>query len=128
MRRPRGFSLAEALVAAVILGFALLVGLGVVIWCDRVERRATLRMQATELAASLAERVRAAPYGEVTSGELDMSHEMIPDLPNPTVSLDVREDEDLHLRTVGVIVSWQGEEPGTVRIDTAVGSAQVYSR
>ena len=128
MRRARGFSLAEALVAALILGFALLVGLGVVIWADGIEKRASFRVAATELAGSMAERVRAAPYGSVASGEVDLSDEILADLPEPAVELQVEEDEDLHLKRVAVLVSWGGPSPGRLRVDTAVGDAEIYRR
>ena len=128
MGPARGFSLAEALVASLILGFALLVGLSVVIWADRIERRAALRVAAAELAGSIAERVRVAPYGSIASGEIDLSGEILADLPDPVVTLEVVEDEDIWLRKVGIIVTWAGEIPGTLRVDTAVGSAEIYNR
>ena len=127
-RAQRGFSLAEALVAALILGFALLVGLSVVIWADRIEQRASLRVAAAELAGSVAERVRAAPYGTLATGELDVSDEILADLPEPVVELEVTEDDELHLKHVGVVVSWGGGAPGRLRVDTSVGDAEVYRR
>jgi type II secretory pathway pseudopilin PulG len=129
VRRGRsGFSLAEALVAAVILGFALMVGLSVVIWADRVERRAALRVAAAELAGSVAERVRVAPYASVASGELDLSGEILADLPEPVVALEVIEDEDTWVRRVGIVVTWGGDMPGMLRLETAIGSAEIYRR
>lgn len=124
--RHHGFSLAEALIAATILGFALLVGLGVVLWADGIEERAEERTAAVELAASVAERVRAAPYGLVASGELDLAGETLPPLPEPVVVLEVTEDPDLWLKTVGVVVTWAGEHPGKLRVETKVGASEIY--
>ncbi len=121
-----GFSLVEALAAVTILGFALLIGLGVVIWADRLEQRAMFRMAATELAASVAERVRSMPYESVASGSVDLSNEILPSLPGRAVQLDVREDPDLLMKQVAITVSWEASPPGRLQLDTAIGSAEVY--
>ena len=47
---------------------------------------------------------------------------------DPVVTLEVAEDEEIWLRKVGIIVTWAGEIPGTLRVDTAVGSAEIYNR
>jgi len=72
----------------------------VVAWADGVQARAERRVAAAELAASVAERVRAAPYASVTSGELDLSTEVLPPLPEPVVVLEVEADEWRGLKTV----------------------------
>ena len=124
-RRDDGMSLIEALAALAILGFALLASIAAITWTDRVEARATQRAIALELAGSLAERLRAAPYDGIASCELDLSTEYVP-LPEPAAHLAVSEDEDLRLKRVDVVVSWLGDMPGRVLVSTAIGSAEIY--
>lgn len=126
-RAPRGFSLIEALAAATLVGFALLVGLAVVFWADDVERRAARRIAAVELAGSIAERVRAAPYETLASGEIDLSGEILADLPDASVILAVEEDEDLRLKHVVIVVAWSGEMAGHLQVETSVGMAGLYA-
>lgn len=121
-----GFSLAEALVAASIVSVALLVGLALVFWADGIERRAAQRVAAVELASSVAERVRAAPYEAVFSGELDLSPEETAGLPGAIVKLEVEVDEDLATKRVVVEVSWEADPPGRLRLATRVGDAGLY--
>jgi prepilin-type N-terminal cleavage/methylation domain-containing protein len=123
-RSARGFSLIECLAAIVIIGFALLVGFSCVLWADRVERRAGERAQAAELAASVAERLRAGSYADVHEAQWDESQPG--SLAGAHVELVVEEDANLQLKQVGVVVTWTGERPGMLRLDTAVGRAEVY--
>ena len=119
-------TLLEVLAALVITGIALLMGIAVVAWTDRVEHRAERRAVAVELASSVAERVRAAPYDSIAPGELDLSAEYVDLLPEPTVELTVKEDEELRLKRVGIVVRWKADPPGELRLETAVGGAQIY--
>lgn len=118
-------TLIEALAALAILGFVLLASIAAITWTDRIEARAMQRAIALELAGSLAERLRVAPYGSVSSSDLDLSGEYVP-LPEPAANLVVTEDEDLQLKRVDVVVTWRGDMPGRVLVATAIGSAQVY--
>ena len=56
-------TLVETLVALALLGMGILMAGAVVVWAGQVEQRAARRAAAVEWASSLAERVRAAPYG-----------------------------------------------------------------
>ena len=118
-------TLAETLVALALLGVAFLMGLSCIVWTARIERRAEQRTAAVELAASLAERARAAPYGSVASGALDLGAEYV-GLPSPEAELRVEEDADLGLKRVAILVTWQGRDPGTLRLDTEIGAAEPY--
>jgi hypothetical protein len=117
--------LIEALAALAILGFALLASIAAITWTDRVEARAMQRAIALELAGSLCERLRVAPYESIASCEIDLATEYVP-LPEPAALLAVSEDEDLRLKRVDVVVTWGGDMPGRVLVATAIGSAQVY--
>jgi hypothetical protein len=40
--------------------------------------------------------------------------------------MSVVEDDDLRVKTIGIVVHWSGREPGELRIDTAVGAIGIY--
>ena len=129
VRGASGMTLVETLMALALLGIGLMMGVAVVAWSRRVELRAERRAAAVELAAGVAERLRAADYAVVTSGDLPLGSEAAGSaLPDPRVELVVDEDEDRRLKTVGILVSWQGRDPGTLRLDALVGAASVYAR
>ena len=123
--RQQGVTLVEALAALAILGFVLLASLAIVTWSDQAERRASQRIVALELAASLAERIRAAPMASLESGEIDLATEYVP-LPEPRAILEVSEDPALGLKRVSIVVTWGGDRPGRLSLATAVGSADIY--
>ena len=99
--------------------------MAIITWSERAEKRAAQRVIALELAASLAERVRVAPYASLATGEIDLSAEYVP-LPEPHATVEVSEDEVLLLKKVIIVVAWGGDRPGSVTVPTAVGSAGVY--
>lgn len=120
-------TLVETLVALALLGIGILMAGSVVLWAARIEDRATCRVAAMELAGNVAERVRAAPYGAINSGELDLSGDLPPaGLEDPTVLLEVGEDEDRGLKSVRVVVTWQGDSPGQFVLVTAIGRGELY--
>lgn len=121
----QGVTLAEALAALAILGFVLLASIAIITWSEKAEQRASQRIVALELAASLAERVRAAPMASIQSGEIDLASEYVP-LPDPQAVLEVTEDPALALKRVSIVVTWAGDRPGRVSLGTAVGSADLY--
>ena len=121
----RGMTLIEALAALAILGFALLASIAVVAWSDRIETQARERALALELASSVAERVRVAPTASLASGQVDLSSEYVA-LDGAEVQLVVKEDEELQLKRVDVVVTWGGAKPRKLVLPTAVGSAGIY--
>lgn len=120
-----GVTLVEALVALAILGFVLLSSMAIITWSERAERHASERIIALELAASLAERVRAASSASLESGEVDLSAEYVA-LPDPHASIEVASDFAKELKRVSITVTWGGEHPGRIVVPTAVGSADIY--
>ena len=120
-------TLVETLVALALLGLGILMAGSVVVWADRLEERAGERASALELASGVAERLRAAPYAAVRSGQLDLGGELPPaGLEEVEVVLSVEEDEELGLKNVNVVVSWKGDTPGRFVLETAVGRQELY--
>jgi type II secretory pathway pseudopilin PulG len=120
-------TLVETLVALALLGIGILMAGSVVLWASRVEERAGRRVAAMEMAGNVAERLRAAPYGAVRSGELDLTADVPPaSLEDPVVTLEVGEDEELGLKKVIIVVTWAGEAPGKFVLVTAVGRGELY--
>jgi type II secretory pathway pseudopilin PulG len=121
-----GFSLVETLVAVALLGFTILMTAVVVTWSTRHEQRARQRAAGVELAATVAERLRVAPYAAVVSGEVDVGDLDTGALPDPVVTVEVEEDDDLGLKDVTIEVSWGGRLAGRLVLETAVGSLGLY--
>jgi len=121
-------TLIETLVALALLGVGILMAGSIVLWASKVEERSNQRVAALELAGNVAEQIRAAPYAQVLSGELDLSGELSPaGLEEPKVELEVgEEDEDLGLKAVRIVVTWAGDEPGRFVLVTAVGRGELY--
>ncbi len=121
-------TLIETLVALALLGIGILMAGSIVLWSARIEDRSVRRVAAVELAGNVAEQLRAAPYGQVRSGEFDLSGELAPaGLEEPRVELEVKEtDEDLGLKSVRVVVTWAGKEPGRFVLVTAIGRGELY--
>lgn len=120
-------TLIETLVALALLGIGILMAGSVVLWASKVEERAGRRVAALELAGNVAESLRGAPYDQVRSGELDLSGDIPPaGLEEPTVRLEVGEKEELGLKSVRVVVSWAGQEPGHFVLVTAIGRGELY--
>jgi Tfp pilus assembly protein PilV len=65
-----GFGLAEALVALVLLGIATIGAGGAMVQSLAAQRAALLRTQATDLAADLAEALRASPDATAQDAEI----------------------------------------------------------
>jgi prepilin-type N-terminal cleavage/methylation domain-containing protein len=124
-RADEGMTLIEALAALAILGFALLASTAAIAWTNRIEVRAAQRAVGLELASSLAERLRAAPYSTIESGDVDLSTEYA-SLPGLAAEIQVTEDEDKRLKHVQVVVSWTGDMPGRVLLPTSVGGVEIY--
>ena len=118
-------TLIEALAALAILGFALLASTAAIAWTHRIEVRAAQRAVGLELASSLAERLRAAPYSAVESGEVDLSTEYA-SLPGLAAEVQVTEDEEKRVKHVQVVVTWAGDMPGRVLLPTSIGSVEIY--
>jgi prepilin-type N-terminal cleavage/methylation domain-containing protein len=124
--RQDGLTLIETLVALALLGACILMAATVVAWSRRVEERASERILAVDLAGTLAERLRAAPYADVESGEIEVEDILTRSLPGALVSLEVDEDEHLGLKRVTIEVAWRGRRPGRVSLATAIGDLELY--
>ena len=120
-------SLVETLVALALLGLGILMAGSVVLWAAKVEERAGRRASALAFAAGIAEQLRGTPYSWVKAGVLDLSEELSPPgLESPSVELEVSEDEELGLKHVRILVSWEGKESGRFILETALGRAEIY--
>ncbi|MEM7244371.1 MAG: hypothetical protein AAF533_03455 [Acidobacteriota bacterium] len=118
-----GVTLLETLVAAVLLGTAVLMSGAGLAWSQRIEDRALLHDAAWRRAADVAESLRSAPFEYVEEGEAPLDD---PRLPEGQLVLAVEEDEDLGYKKVVIEVRWAGDIPGSVSLTTAVGAQELY--
>lgn len=116
-------TLLETLVAAVLLGTAVLMSGAGLAWSQRIEDRALLHDAAWRRAADVAESLRSAPFEYVEEGEAPLDD---PRLPEGQLVLAVEEDEDLGYKKVVIEVRWAGDIPGSVSLTTAVGAQELY--
>lgn len=124
---PRGVTLVEAIVALALLGGVLVISLGLVLWADAIQERARQKTVAAELAASVAERIRAARFESIHTTEISLIGEVAASLlTDPHVELEVEEDLDAGLKHVGIVVTWQGERASKFRLDTVISSREPY--